>query len=367
MTSGLLTGALDDRLLVWGRWLLVSQALLFALLLAAVIVAALARWVQRVRVRRLTIAQDLLARELTGTGPVSRVVLAQLGALPTGLQERLVLEFGRTLRGAALDRLRSVGRHLGIAAQATRACDSRWWWRRLHGVRMLGALDHDCPALRRLLADPHPTVRVEALHWAAGRADAQVVSALVERLVDPERLCRFTVRDSLLHLGQPAASALAALLERRDVVEQAGALLEDALVVARGLAQPILLEPVLALSTHVEAEVRARAVHVLGAIGSEQAAVVVVRALGDAEAIVRQAAARAIGELGHWDGALALAAQLADTSFPVRREAALSLRRLGSVGVLVLRRARTDANPFVADMASQVLDLPDSVFHRVAA
>ena len=367
MTSGLFSGALDDRLLVWGRWLLALQSALFAMLLGAVILAAVVRWVQRARLRRLTVAQDRLARELTAVGPVSRVLLAQLSALPSALQERLVLEFGRTLRGASLERLRSVGRHLGLAARATRACDSRWWWRRLHGVRILGALDQDCPALRRLLADPHPTVRVEALHWAAGRADEQVVSALVERLVDPERLCRFTVRDSLLHLGQPAAVALAALLERDDVIRQAGALLEDALVVARGLAQPVLLAPVLALTSHPDASVRARAVHVLGAIGSEQAVTVVVQALHDPASAVRQAAARAIGELGHWDGALALASHLGDTSFPVRREAALSLRRLGSVGVLVLRRARSDANPFVADMASQVLDLPDSVFHRVAA
>ena len=87
----------------------------------------------------------------------------------------------------------------------------------------------------------------------------------------------------------------------------------------------------------------------------------------DEDASVREAAARAIGEIGHWDGASTLADRLSDAAFPVRREAALALRRLGSVGVLVLRRARSDANPFVADMATQVLDLPESVFHRLAA
>jgi HEAT repeat protein len=92
-----------------------------------------------------------------------------------------------------------------------------------------------------------------------------------------------------------------------------------------------------------------------------------VHQLADANAAVREAAARAIGEIGHWSAASALARCLGDPSFPVRRESALALRRLGSVGVLILRRAREDDNPFVVDMATQVLDLPDSVFHRMAA
>ena len=362
-----LGGVGDGRLVAWGEGLLAAQALLFVVLLGAVIVVALARWWQRRRAHRVEVARDRLANALTQTGALAQPLLAELSALPASLQEQLVLEFGRTLRGDALERLRAMGRHLGLVARARRACGSRLWWRRLQGARLLGAFDHDCPALRRLLDDPNPTVRVEVLHWAAGRADAQVVQALVDRLVDPERLCRFTVRDSLLHLGPPAAVALADLLGRDDVDASDGSLLVDALLVARGLAHPVLLDPVLALAGHAAADVRARAIHVLGAIGSERAVVCIVAALDDVEAVVRQAAARAIGELGHWDAAMALAARLGDPSFPVRREAALSLRRLGSVGVLVLRRACGDANPFVADMSRQVLDLPDSVFHRVAA
>jgi HEAT repeat protein len=106
---------------------------------------------------------------------------------------------------------------------------------------------------------------------------------------------------------------------------------------------------------------------VLGALGGDAAADALVRLLGDVDGAVREAAARAIGETGHWNAASALARCLGDPAFPVRRESALALRRLGGVGVLVLRRAREDANPFVVDMATQVLDLPDSVFHRMAA
>jgi len=205
-------------------------------------------------------------------------------------------------------------------------------------------------------------VRVEVLHWAAGRADGQVIDALVARLVDPARLCRFTVRDSLLRVGQPAASALVQFLERDDSVA-----LADALFVARGLAQPELVAPAIRLCGHAQPIVRARAVAVLGALGGDAAAAVLLERLHDDEAAVREAAARAIGAIGHWGGASALAERLLDTSFPVRREAAISLRRLGSVGVLVLRRAKQSSNAFAVDMATQVLDLPDSVFHRMAA
>lgn len=358
----------DASLVEAGTRLLVAQLVLFACLVAGVLLAAaVGRWWRARHQRQLAEARDVLTRCLLHDAHGAPADLARLAALPWRVREALALEFGRTLRGVSVRRLSAIGARLGLVARAAAQCGSRWWWRRLQGARVLGALDHDCPPLRTLLDDPHPTVRAEVLHWAAGRADGNVIAALVERLVDPARLCRFTVRDSLLRLGPPAADALAALLARDDLVTAHDPLLADALLVARGLAQPVLLDPVLVLCEHPTALVRARATSVLGAIGGDRAATMLLQRVRDEDASVREAAARAIGEIGHWDGAATLAERLADPAFPVRRESALALRRLGSVGVLVLRRARGDANPFVADMATQVLDLPESVFHRLAA
>jgi hypothetical protein len=352
----------DSLLLTIGlRVLAVETGLALALMLVVMLAASAGEWWRRRRFRQLTSARDVVARLLTSETP-SRADEVTLRALPLGVQEALVLEFGRAVRGDSVHRLSALGRTLGITRRAAAYCGSRFWWRRLQGARLLGALDHDCPELRERLHDAHPTVRVEVLHWAAGRADGQVIEALVARLVDPERLCRFTVRDSLLRVGQPAARALARFLDREDSVA-----LADALLVARGLAQPELVTPAIRLTRHPEAMVRARAVAVLGALGGDAAATVLLERLCDDDAAVREASARAIGEIGHWGGASALAERLGDTSFPVRRESALSLRRLGSVGLLVLRRAKQSSNPFAVDMATQVLDLPDSVFHRVAA
>jgi len=352
----------DGLLVALGlRVLAVETALALGLVLGVLLAASAGEGWRRRRARQLASARDVMARLLTSEAPAPADE-AILRALPVGVQEALVLEFGRAVRGVSVERLSALGHALGITARAAERCASRLWWSRLQGARLLGALDHDCAALRARLDDPHPTVRAEVLHWAAGRADGQVIEALVARLVDPARLCRFTVRDSLLRVGQPAARALARFLERDDAVA-----LADALFVARGLAQPELVEPAIRLCRHPEANVRARAVAVLGALGGDQAATVLLERLQDADASVREAAARAIGEIGHWGGASALAERLTDASFPVRRESAIALRRLGSVGVLVLRRAKQSSNPFAVDMATQVLDLPDSVFHRIAA
>jgi len=353
----------NDPLLAFGtRLLAVEVGLAITLMLAVVFGGAATQWWRERRAVQQARARDVLSRLLIATSPVGRRDIATLQRLPFPVREALVLEFGRTVRGESIDRLARVASAIGLTRRAVHSCASRFWWRRLAGARLLGVLDYNGPALRALLDDPDPTVRSEVLHWAASRADSQVIDSLVARLTDPARLCRFTVRDSLLRLGHPAAVALEKFLERHDP-----SALADGLLVARGLAQPNLLAPALRLSAHADALVRARAVAVLGTLGGESAAAILVERLHDDDTGVREAAARAIGEVAHWRAASALAERLTDASFPVRREAGLALRRLGSVGVLLLRRARTSNNPFAVDMASQVLDLPESVFHRMAA
>jgi hypothetical protein len=175
-------------------------------------------------------------------------------------------EFGGSLTGSGRAQLARLGRRAGVARRAERMAASRWWWERLAGARVLTALDLDCAVMRRLLRDRSATVRSQAYVWAAGRVDEAVIDELVSRLADPERLCRFTVQDSLLRLGRPAARALARFLEN-----PAHPGLADALSVARGLAQPELLGPALALAHHDRADVRARAAAVLGVLGGDAA------------------------------------------------------------------------------------------------
>ena len=115
------------------------------------------------------------------------------------------------------------------------------------------------------------------------------------------------------------------------------------------------------------APVRARATAILGVLGGKEGVHALLHRLTDPEPEVRASAAHAVGELGHWPAAPVLADLLRDRAFPVRREAALALRRLGAPGMLLLRRALSDANGFASDMARQVLDLPDVVYRNMAS
>lgn len=328
--------------------------------LLVALVAGVAGWRGVRLARRMAAGRAAISRALVAEPTGADVALLQL--LPGRTQVALVLEFGPSLAGREREGLTHLGLAMGVIALAERHCRSSFWWRRLRGARVLTALDYDSTAMRPLLRDASPGVRAQALVWAAGRVDEEVIEELVRHLVDPERLCRFTVQDSLLRLGRPAASALARFLSAGPSTG-----LAEGLAVARGLAQPELLAPALTLTAHRDEQVRARAVGVLAVLGGEEAVRTLTDRLADVSPVVRAAAARATGELGYWQAAPSIARLLRDSSWPVRREAALSLRRLGGAGILSLRRALTDENPFAADMARQVLDLPDQVYKRIAS
>lgn len=323
--------------------------------------AALARW-RRTRHETLSASgREVLARAIADGGDEPSGIAA-FARLPWTVQQELVHEFGGALTGSGRDRLTRLGHQAGITQRAESMCRSLWWWDRLAGARVLTALDQDTPVMRPLLRDRSAVVRAQAFVWAAGRVDEAVIDELVSRLADPERLCRFTVQDSLLRLGRPAAQAL-----RRFLQDPQRPGIADALAVARGLGQPELLDPSLALAHHPNHDVRARASAVLGVLGGDQAVTALVAQLEDDAPQVRAAAARALGELGAWTSCTALLQLLGDTSWPVRRESALALRRMGGAGMLTLRRALASSNPFTADMARQVLDLPESVYLQVTA
>jgi HEAT repeat protein len=62
----------------------------------------------------------------------------------------------------------------------------------------------------------------------------------------------------------------------------------------------------------------------------------------------------------HWQAASQLADRLRDQAWRVRRAAGLALRSIGAPGALFLRRALKGEDAFAADMAQQVIDLPQA-------
>jgi HEAT repeat protein len=309
---------------------------------------------------RLHEGRELLRQVARGDAPPAGY-LERLAALPLRVRVRLFTELAPSLAGAQRDELSRLARHVGLAAHGERLCRSRFWWRRLHGVRLLGAIGAGHEVVPPLLDDPSPSVRAEAVEWVADHPDPPLVDRLLRLLAEPRGEMRFAIRDSLLRLGARAIEPLEAYLEAHG-----GAAVVAGMDVAAGLPHPRFASAALRLRGDALPHVRAQAAGLLGAIGGDDAVAALQSLLRDGDAEVRAAAAGGLGRLGHWPAAPALAALLRDPAWDVRRAAAVALRALGSPGLLLLRRALGDDDAFAADMARQVLDLPDAAGERGA-
>jgi hypothetical protein len=303
--------------------------------------------------RLLAIAHERLASILEEHVP--RTGYEQFDHLPARLQFRLLAEILPSLSGAQRQRLSQLAIGLGLVRRALKECRSRWWWRRLRGARFCTSLAYSHALILTLLTDAHPIVRAQAAEWASECPTPVLITHLLDLLRDEATLCYYTAQDSLLRMGDPVIEPLIGYLSSHS--EQA--YLEPALTVAQGLAVPEFLPAALSLASHQSLTVRLRAVSLLGALGGKDAVNRLMERLNDPAPEVRAEAARALGGLGHWPAASRLAAALRDQEWTVRRESALALCAVGAPGILFLRRALSEKDGFAADMARQVLDIPE--------
>ena len=336
---------------------LAIQILAACIALIAVLTHALyLRWWERSHRSKRTAGRLIIVEALDeGTLPPDASDI--LRSLPFRLQVALFVDLAPNLSGLQRERLTQLAQTVGLLDRAERRCSSRVWWRRLQGARLFTILGGGDSVLPAMFDDRRYEVRAQAAEWGAEHPDEEVIQSLVEMLGDEKTLCRFTVQDSLLRLGSAAVEPLTRrLLTGRRRLHEVTA----ALRVAGGVSDPRLLEPALQLCRDDRAEVRMLAVSVVGGLGGHDAIQVLLDGLSDPSAEVRAAAARSLGKLEHWPVAAPLAGLLRDESWEVRREAGLALRALGTPGLVLLRRSLNDEDRFAADMAKQVLGLPDT-------
>jgi hypothetical protein len=275
---------------------------------------------------------------------------------------RSLMQMAPSVRGESAQRLSRLARRLGVTGPVEARCRSRLWWRRLHAARLLSVVGGPERYLIDLLHDRHPAVRAAAAEWAARQPTADVLTSVLPLLAEPTGLCRFTAQDSLLRIGGRAAEPLARYLRTARSPEAAAAL-----EVAVGLADPRLMRAGIDFSEDSAPPTRRQAARLLGAIGGPGAVEALIELTVDRDGRVRAAAARALGVLERREAAPRLAGMLRDAVWDVRVEAGLALRALGATGRLYLRRALDDHDPFAADMARQVMDLPASVSTAVSS
>ena len=279
--------------------------------------------------------------------------VAALRDLPTGSRRAVLLQLVGSISGAELTRLRDLALASGVITRAEQWSRSRRWWRRLRGLRLLAQLGTD-DAAHRFLDDPHAAVRAAAADAVATPVAPEVLDRLLAMLDDQDAACRFSAKSTLLRAGRSAAAGVRSYLDA-ELVRQP----DSALAVAAALADPTFLGPALRLSEAPEPAVRRGASTLLARIGGEQVARRLEQLLDDTDADVRATAAQGLGELGHWPAAAALAVGLQDPTWDVRAAAAVALRRMGPPGRIYLRRATHADDMFAADIARQVLALPD--------
>ena len=308
-------------------------------------------WTARPRQHRLVELRQAMVRSLGGEGrPVVR-----RSRLESPLHRRALEEVAATVSGNGAAWIEQAAREMGLADQAARWCESRWWWHRLRGVRSFGLLGGGSDLVPARLDDAHPLVREAATRWVARHPSPALTEAVLAMLDDPERRCRLAAQDTLIRLGATAGEPLAAYLDR---VTCPGRAL--ALAVASGLAGARFLGTGLRAAGDSDPAVREQAATLLAAVAGETAEQALLRLLQDPSDPVRVAATHGVGVVSSWTLAPELARQLSDPAWEVRREAALALRRLGPAGRLYLRRALVSPDPYAADMAHQVLDLPSA-------
>ncbi len=308
-------------------------------------------WYERWSAARLGTVRAAL-REALAEGRHDPRFTRDFVRLPMRLQIYLLGELAPHLSGAERQALRGLAEQAGLLRKAEQLCRSWFWSRRLFGAKLCTLVGHPSAVVLPLLADPNPSVRAQAIEWAIHRPEADVVQTLLRMLGDRDGRCRFAAQDTLVRLGHDAILPLITFIATADHRSLLGAL-----EVALTMADARLLAPAQALAGSPHPDVRARAVLLLGALGSAEGVALVVRALDDAEPAVRQAALRALASLGHWPAAQRVAGLLHDPAWDVRRQAALCLRALGAPGLIYLRRLRESDDPVASAVARYALDL----------
>lgn len=278
--------------------------------------------------------------------------LTALAGLRRGEQVGLFVRLGSNLRGREQRALRELARTIGLRAYAESLCQSRWWWRRLRGVRVLGVVGGREERVLALAGDREPLIREQVAHWCGDHPSPAALLTLIGMLADPARASRFAVQNALSRIGVPAVEPLIARLRTSgDVAE-----LVAGLGVARAVGDARLASVVVEHTRSPEPGIRRAACRALGRIGGEAGEARLLDRLADDEAAVVAAAATALGELGHWPAAPALSRLLSSPSWDIRSCAAAALARLGAPGELVLSRAARSSEPAAADVAQHALD-----------
>jgi HEAT repeat protein len=337
------------------EYLLVALLTALAALVAALFLTNRAQTRRAERALRLKQEFQALVQAWSQRDPLPEEIgrLRSLADLdrPTLFQACLQLN---NLESATAERIRSGLQRSGIIAGLLADLAHRSAGRRAEACSILGRAGYAgaIAPLTERLHDRDPRVQHCAISALCELKAIQAIERITMVMETSGRWTDLLAIMALSRMGSAAVPAIGALLQRSESQAMTKALLQVTTQLGSA-ADPAMIRR---LARHDAPEVRVEAVRTLGHIPPEPESVdVCVAALDDVAWPTRALAARSLGRLKDPRATPRLERAVGDTAYWVRHHAAEALAQLGGTGQAALRQRLTDVNPFVRDMAAQVL------------
>jgi HEAT repeat protein len=336
-------------------WLIVIVLIVIGVAIAGVLGTILTNGMIQARRLRyeplVSEAHRAVVAALIGGEREAAVALEALKALPSSMTLALILDLAPSVSGSSQSALIGLGEGLGLVRRAKRGLASIRWPTRLYSARVLTAFAIEDSRMVLMLSDRSAEVRAQAAAWCVVKPTPEAIETLVNKLNDPDGLCRFAVQDSLVRIGLPAIEPMVRRLDTAppEIVDR---LLEIA--AASGDAR--FFSRSLNLTRSESPGTRARAASVLARIGDPSAGATLESMLFDTSDRVILASLSALASISYWSACPAVAHLLDHPSWEVRNQAGLTLVALGAPGEIFLLTASSGAG-LAAEMAERILQL----------
>lgn len=335
------------------------------LVLLMVFLATRRQLTRRARARALATREMIgapLSAWLGGSADVGGVIDA-LRAMPAAARIGFAVHLARTtVPDGHRDEFALALRREAWVRRAISRSRSRLWVRRLDAARCISVAGSpaDGADLERLLNDRVPGVAVAAVDALPRVADARLVGAVLDRIVDLPAIVRLYLQSALRDVRAIVEPQLCERL-RSDAPSRSLARWSE---LAGALDLPNALVCVAELAANASPQVRAAVARALRRSPRDRSVAVLRELLRDPEPTVRASAVHALGELSPPQILKDVLDAVHDNDWNVRYRASLALTQLGEPGRAALRTLRADADRYVADMATLISGFSDGALRE---
>lgn len=262
------------------------------------------------------------------------------------------------LKGSALADIRVLYECLDLKKQGMKMIHSLFWWRRLEGVRLLGAAGGEdiSGVLLKCLNDSHNIVRLAAARALGSVNDPNAIEPILEIMANTKQMSRRQLAQTIIAFG-PSAHPYLRQVIRKELAKPRDSRLIAMLLEVLALTGDIASSPeIRAALMSPQLEIRIAAFKSSILLHLPLSYLEIKNGLTDQEWPVRAQAALAAGKMGDGSIVADLGNCLCDRSWWVRYNAGTALFQLGPVGIQELERiVQESQDPYARDMANRTL------------